>query len=117
MAITQKIGSRKNLVVDTIARVQGLTTDITIFFVPDYSYIRTLEPHLFNVATSRAKEHTIIIADKYVFDCWTLDIRVRKYLEKLKEEKCIYVPDLDHGLGKVNKPIEIQKNIGNFLLP
>lgn len=31
MAITQKIGSRKNLIVDTVARVQGLTTDITLF--------------------------------------------------------------------------------------
>ena len=31
MAITQKVGSKKNLIVDTVARVQGLTTDITIF--------------------------------------------------------------------------------------
>lgn len=117
MAITQKIGNRKNLIVDTVARVQGLTTDITLFFVPDYSYIRTLEPHLFNVATSRAKEHTIIIADKYVFECATLDKRVRSYLEKLKKEKSIYVPDLDHGLGKGTKNLDFQTNIGNLLLP
>ena len=117
MAITQKIGSRKNLIVDTVARVQGLTTDITLFFVPDYSYIRTLEPHLFNVATSRAKEHTIIIADKYVFDCATLDKRVRSYLERLKKEKSIYVPDLDHGLGKGTRNLDFQTNIGNLLLP
>ena len=90
MAITQKVGSKKNLIVDTVAKVQGLTTDVTIFFVPDYSYIRTLEPHLFNVATSRAKEHTIIIADKYVLDCYTLDKKVRIYLENLKLEKSIY---------------------------
>ena len=98
MAITQKVGSKKNLIVDTVARVQGLTTDITIFFVPYYSYIRTLEPHLFNVATSRAKEHTIVIVDKYVLDCYTLDKNVRKYLEKLKQEKSIYIPDTEHGL-------------------
>lgn len=84
MAITQKVRTRKNLLVDTVARVQGLTTDITIFFVPDYSYIRTLEPHLFNVATSRAREHTIIIADKYVLDSTILDINVRRFLESLK---------------------------------
>lgn len=106
MAITQKIGSRKNLIVDTVARVQGLTTDITLFLVPDYSYIRTLEPHLFNVATSRAKEHTIIIVDKYVLDCSTLDERVRNYLARLKEEKSIYVPDPDHGLGREIKNLE-----------
>lgn len=112
MAITQKVGSKKNLIVDTVARVQGLTTDITIFFVPDYSYIRTLEPHLFNVATSRAKEHTIIIVDKYVLDCYTLNKNVRKYLEMLKQEKSIYIPDTEHGLG--NKNI-IESNIDKSL--
>ena len=115
MTIAQKVSSRKNLVVDTVARVQGLTTDVTIFVVPDYSYIRTLEPRLFNVATSRAKEHTIIIADKYIFDCSTLDIRVRKYLEKLKANKCIYVPDPEHGLGKVTNILDYQDSIGRLL--
>lgn len=112
MAITQKVGNKKNLIVDTVARVQGLTTDITIFFVPDYSYIRTLEPHLFNVATSRAKEHTIVIVDKYVLDCNTLDKNVRKYLEKLKKEKSIYIPDTEHGLGHKNI---IESNIDKLL--
>lgn len=79
--IVQTVSSHKNVLIDTIAKVQGLTTDITIFFVPDYSLLRTIEPHLFNVATSRAKEHTIIIADKYVLDYPTIDSKVRKYLE------------------------------------
>ena len=116
MAITQKVGSKKNLIVDTVARVQGLTTDVTIFFVPDYSYIRTLEPHLFNVATSRAKEHTIIIADKYVLDCYTLDKKVRIYLENLKLEKSIYIPDTEHGLGYSEYCIDFQKRIRHLLL-
>lgn len=116
MAITQKVGSKKNLLVDTVARVQGLTTDVTIFFVPDYSYIRTLEPHLFNVATSRAKEHTIIIADKYVLDCYTLDKKVRIYLENLKLEKSIYIPDTEHGLGNSEYCIDFHKRIGHLFL-
>lgn len=115
MAITQKVRTRKNLLVDTVARVQGLTTDITIFFVPDYSYIRTLEPHLFNVATSRAREHTIIIADKYVLDSIILDTKVRRFLERLKQDKCIYVPDPDHRFGKSNKVLDYQKSIGSTL--
>lgn len=115
--ITQNVGTRKNLLIDTVARVQGLTNDITIFFVPDYSYIRTLEPHLFNVATSRAREHTIIIADKYILDSSTLDIQVRKFLERLKQEKSIYVPDPEHGLGNNNNIFEDKNSIGNFLLP
>lgn len=115
MAITQKVRTRKNLLVDTVARVQGLTTDITIFFVPDYSYIRTLEPHLFNVATSRAREHTIIIADKYVLDSTILDTKVRRFLERLKQDKCIYIPDPDHRFGKSNKVLDYQKSIGSTL--
>ena len=115
MAITHKVITRKNLLVDTVARVQGLTTDITIFFVPDYSYIRTLEPHLFNVATSRAREHTIIIADKYVLDSTILDTKVRRFLERLKQDKCIYVPDPDHRFGKSNKVLDYQKSIGSTL--
>ena len=98
--ILQNIGSHSNVLIDTVARIQGLTTDITVFFVPNTSYIRTLEPHLFNVATSRAKEHTIIIADKNFLEYPTIKPMVRKYLARLKEDRCIYVPDPEHGLGK-----------------
>ena len=99
-AILQNMGSHSNVLIDTVARIQGLTTDITVFFVPNSSYIRTLEPHLFNVATSRAKEHTIIIADKNFLEYPTIKPIVRKYLARLKEDRCIYVPDPEHGLGK-----------------
>ena len=116
MAITQKVGTKKNIIIDTVARVQGLTTDVTIFFVPDYSYIRTLEPHLFNVATSRAREHTIIIADKYVLDCTTLDIKVRKFLARLKQDKCIYIPNPNHGLGKQTNTLDYLSDVGCTLL-
>ena len=91
-AIIQNVGSHSNVLIDTVARIQGLTTDITIYFVPNTSYIRTLEPHLFNVATSRAKEHTIIIADKNVLDYPTLKPVVRQYLQRLKAEKSLYIP-------------------------
>ncbi len=115
MAIAQSVGTKKNILVDTVARVQGLTTDITIFFVPDYSYIRTLEYHLFNVATSRAREHTIIIADKYCLDCPTLNPFVRKYLELLKDDKCMYVPDPDHGLGKSTNLLDYHKALNKII--
>lgn len=115
-AIIQNVGTLTNVLIDTVARIQGLTTDITIYFIPNTSYIRTLEPHLFNVATSRAKEHTIIIADKYVLDCPTLDVRVRQFLQKLKDEKSIYIPDPDHGLRKSTNVLNYQRSIGDILL-
>ena len=91
-AIIQNVGSHTNVLVDTVARIQGLTTDVTLFFVPNTSYIRTLDPHLFNVETSRAKEHTIIIADKNLLEYPTIKPAVRTYLEKLKSERYIYIP-------------------------
>lgn len=107
-SIIQNVGSYSNVLVDTVARIQGLTTDITIFFVPNTSYNRTLEPHLFNVATSRAREHTIIIADKNFHEYPTIKPLVRRYMEKLKEEKSIYISSKKDERGKIGQ---------TFLLP
>lgn len=88
----QNLGPFTNVLIETIARVQGLTTDITIFIIPNVSLIRSLEPHLFNVATSRAREHTIIIADKSIVNNPKMDLLVHSYLQKLYNEKCVYIP-------------------------
>lgn len=91
-AVALRMGLGNKVLIETIARVQGLTTDITIFFIPNTSLIRSLEPRLFNVATSRAKNHTIIIADKNVLSFAGMNSNVRSFLEKLSHESCIYLP-------------------------
>lgn len=91
-AISLRLGLGNKVLIDTIARVQGLTTDITILFIPNTSLIRSLEPRLFNVATSRAKSHTIIIADKNILKFAHMDRQVREFIEKLSEESCLYIP-------------------------
>lgn len=94
-AVALRMGLGNKVLIETIARVQGLTTDITIFFIPNTSLIRTLEPRLFNVATSRAKSHTIIIADKNIFNFTRMNKDVRTFLEKLRQESCSYIPMSD----------------------
>lgn len=91
--INQYVDIRDNVLVDTVARVQGLTTDITIFVIPNTSYIRTAEQHLFNVATSRAREHTVIIVDKSIFRLSTIKPLVKDYLSKLVDDQSIYVSE------------------------
>ena len=91
--INQYVECRDNVLVDTVARVQGLTTDITIFIIPNTSYIHTAEQHLFNVATSRAREHTIIIVDKSIFRFSTIKPLVKDYLSKLLDDQSIYVSE------------------------
>lgn len=83
------------MLIETIARVQGLTTDVTIFVIPNSGYNYTLEKRLFNVATSRAKRHTIIISDKNIITSYPqLDGEVKTYLKKLNVDfSFYYTPD------------------------
>lgn len=89
--ISSRIKSSK-ILVDTVARVQGLTTDICVYVVPNTHYLRTLEPRLFNVATSRARRQTIIITDKEILGYTRMSVDVRRYLEKLDQEFSFYLP-------------------------
>lgn len=91
-AVALRLGLGNKVLTDTIARVQGLTTDITIFLIPNTSLIRSLEPRLFNVATSRATDHTIIIADKNILNFAHMNHKVRSFLENLNAASCLYIP-------------------------
>jgi DNA replication ATP-dependent helicase Dna2 len=83
-SIYGSIDDPKNLLIETVARIQGLTTDVTIFVIPNSGYNHSLEKRLFNVATSRAKRHTIIISDKNIISSYPhLDEDVKMYLQKL----------------------------------
>lgn len=90
-SIYGSIENPKNLLIETVARIQGLTTDITIFVIPNSGYNHSLEKRLFNVATSRSKRHTIIIADKNIISSYPhLDEDVKMYLQKLNDEYSFY---------------------------
>lgn len=91
-AIALRLGLGNKVLIETIARVQGLTTDITILFIPNTSLNRCLESRLFNVATSRAKSHTIIIADKSILNYDQMSPIVRSFLKNLQIESSIYIP-------------------------
>lgn len=81
--IYSRTGHRKNLLVETVARVQGLTTDICIYLIPNASYHRSLEPRIFNVATSRSSRHTLIIADESILERSVLDDEVKEFLHSI----------------------------------
>ena len=93
--LQKKINSnlkKSNIIIDTVARVQGLTTDICIYVIPNTHYLRSLDPRLFNVATSRARFQTIIIVDKEIFGYSRMDSQVKEYLCKLEAEFSFYLP-------------------------
>ena len=83
--VARQIGSINNILVDTVARVQGLTRDVTIYVIPDTdAKLYSLEKRLFNVATSRAIRNTYIICPKNIVEYTYMSAEVRNYLVKLK---------------------------------
>lgn len=82
--VARQLGSINNILVDTVARVQGLTRDVTIYVIPDTdAQLYSLEKRLFNVATSRAIRNTYIICSKNIAEYTYMSAEVRAYLLKL----------------------------------
>lgn len=85
--IFPSVSNPKRLLIETVARVQGLTTDVTIFVIPNTGYYHSLNPKLFNVATSRAKRQTIIIADNNISSSLdNINKEVKDYILKINQD-------------------------------
>ena len=86
--VTKQLGTVNSVLVETVARVQGITRDVTIYVIPDTdSKIHSLELRLFNVATSRAKENTYIVCPNSIMNFSYMHPLVRKYFQKLLNDK------------------------------
>lgn len=72
--------------IETVDRVQGLTVDFCIFLIPNASMRYSLSNELFNVATSRARYNTILVADKLLLR-ERMSEEVRKYILKSQEDR------------------------------
>jgi hypothetical protein len=80
----RQLGKVNSVLVDTVARVQGLTRDVVIYVIPDTdAKIHSLELRLFNVATSRAKQNTFIICPKDITSYTYMSAEVRNFLNRL----------------------------------
>jgi len=77
------VNYNENILVETIDRIQGLTTDICIFFIPNMGFAFSFDPNRFNVATSRAKYGTFIVLPDDV-DFHNLDDNVVEYLKRAR---------------------------------
>ena len=75
-------GSKNNVLIDTVERVQGMTCDVCLYFIPNTMTNMSLDKALFNVATSRAKQLTIIVADKSIIHN-VCDKDVNMYMQKV----------------------------------
>ena len=77
-----QFGSKENVLIDTVERIQGMTCDYCFYFIPNAMIQMSLDRSLFNVATSRATCSTIIVADMNILHA-ICNRQVKSYLEVL----------------------------------
>lgn len=79
--IFAKCINTENVLVETIDRVQGLTTDFCVFFVPVEGIPFALQANRFNVATSRSKLCTLIVSDETIPSFYSvIDKNVKQFM-------------------------------------
>jgi len=82
--IFKKFKSKNNILIDTVDRIQGMTTEYCFYFVPLESFPFSLDENRFNVATSRARYNTIIVADNSIYTYLSnLNTEVSQYFNRL----------------------------------
>lgn len=78
--------TEKSLLIETVDRVQGLDVDYCFYILPDASYAHSLYLNRFNVATSRARKATFLVAHHQITKLATASPSVMKYLMKTANE-------------------------------
>ena len=81
--ILRKLNSPDSILIETIDRVQGMTVDYCIFIIPQGSIPFSIHPNRFNVATSRARLCTLIIADQQIDHFIALNDKVKDYFNRI----------------------------------
>lgn len=99
--------------IETVDRVQGLTVDYCFFFIPNSSIGYSLEKELFNVATSRAKYNTLIVAGNSILK-ESMPEEVRKYLLKSQEDKFASFSPQTISSGNISLKITDKIDLSKF---
>lgn len=108
----EQYGNKDNVLIDTVERVQGLTCDICIFFIPNCLCHLSLDRAFFNVATSRSKEHTIIIANNDIIEntsCVCSDVNTYLSSLVLGTEINTTVTETINNTGAKENPADVKQ--------
>tara|TARA_B100000963_G_scaffold110022_1_gene95774 strand:- start:6879 stop:8642 length:1764 start_codon:yes stop_codon:yes gene_type:complete len=77
-----KTSNFKNIIISTIHKIQGLTTDYTIFFLPLENPSFDVNDNLFNVGTSRSKKGTLIVTYNHILELNIISCETSLFLKK-----------------------------------
>ena len=81
--ILQKFNNNDTVYIETVDRIQGMTVDYCIFVIPQGSIPFSIQQNRFNVATSRARMSTLIIADQQINHFIELDSKMKQYFNRI----------------------------------
>lgn len=83
-----------DITVDTVDRIQGMTVDYAIFYLPQQNISFALSQNRFNVATSRSRSTTLIISDLPLIGFRTISKKISQYLS--------HCPSIDNSMKFVS---------------
>lgn len=81
--VLPNFSNHESILIETIDRIQGMTVDYCIFVIPQQSIPFSIHANRFNVATSRARLCTLIIADNNISKFTNYEKKVKLYLERI----------------------------------
>ena len=76
--------SLDDFTIETIDRIQGMTVDYAILYIPGRNPGFALDERRFNVATSRSRSTTLIISDIPLTNLHSISPRVAAFIKKCK---------------------------------
>lgn len=74
----------KFITINTVHKIQGLTTDLTILYLPLTNAAFDLNENLFNVATSRATRGTLIVTYEHIDLTSSVSIETKQFITRCK---------------------------------
>ena len=69
-----------NLTIETVDRIQGMTVDYTIMYIPGWKPSFALDENRFNVATSRSRSTTLVLSDAPLENLHSASAKISHFL-------------------------------------
>lgn len=70
-----------NLTIETVDRIQGMTVDYTIMYIPGWKPSFALDENRFNVATSRSRSTTLVLSDAPLENLHSASAKISHFLK------------------------------------
>jgi DNA replication ATP-dependent helicase Dna2 len=81
--VLKTIQFNDSIIIETIDRIQGMTVDYCFFIIPQESIPFSIHPNRLNVATSRARLCTLILADEQINHFIALNTDVKEFFNRI----------------------------------